>query len=104
MCTEKYYRAYAKPRDNIVSEFIAATTEAPSTIIRDYLFRLASSPEAFLFLRNDFAYSLACISIFGYILGIGDRHLHNFLLDLNRWVRVAVDDKNIQCSTFLAVV
>ncbi|KAI7908116.1 uncharacterized protein BX663DRAFT_493038 [Cokeromyces recurvatus] len=76
-----YYAAFAQPRDKIVYHFEAIANSVPNTMLKDYLFQLASSPEAFLFLRKDFAYSIACISIYGYILGIGDRHLDNFLLD-----------------------
>jgi phosphatidylinositol kinase/protein kinase (PI-3 family) len=59
--------------------------------MRDYLMRLASSPEAFLFIRKGFAHSLAAISIYGYILGIGDRHLENFLLDLKTGRLLPID-------------
>ncbi|KAI9483447.1 MAG: hypothetical protein EXX96DRAFT_536784 [Benjaminiella poitrasii] len=76
-----YYAAFGQSRNTIVSCFEDITRSVPDTLVKDFLFQLASSPEAFLFLRKDFAYSIACISIFGYILGIGDRHLDNFLLD-----------------------
>ena len=45
---------------------------------------LAASPESYLTLRSQFARSLACFSVSSYIVGIGDRHLENFLLDQNR--------------------
>lgn len=54
------------------------------TLLKDTILQLSSSPEAFLFMRKKFAYSLACISIFGYLLGVGDRHLENFLLNMKR--------------------
>lgn len=79
-----HYAAYADPPKRIEDNYAAVSGMMPRTYLRDYVLQLASSPEAFLFLRKEFAHSLACISIFGYILGIGDRHLDNFLLDMKR--------------------
>lgn len=85
---EKYHAAFGQPRDTIISHFNGAEASIPATLVRDYLFKLASSPEAFLFSRKEFAYSLACISIFGYIMGIGDRHMDNFLVHMKRYDNV----------------
>lgn len=41
---------------------------------------MSAGPDAFLALRKVFAQSLASLSICSYVLGIGDRHLDNFLL------------------------
>ena len=43
--------------------------------------RISPSAEAFLTLRAECGKSLAVSSLFGYILGLGDRHLDNLLLD-----------------------
>lgn len=42
---------------------------------------MASEPEVFLTCRNEFARSFAVWSMACYVLGIGDRHLDNFLID-----------------------
>jgi DNA-dependent protein kinase catalytic subunit len=73
------------PRDTVVKQFDMLTSTIPSTVLRDSIYSLAASPEAFLSIRQDFAYSLAAISVCGYILGIGDRHLENFLIDKKRY-------------------
>ncbi|KAI9359803.1 hypothetical protein BD770DRAFT_319254 [Pilaira anomala] len=86
-----HFAAYADSRKNIEMNFNEICGRLPPTLLRDFVLKLASSPEAFLFLRKDFTYSLACISIFGYILGIGDRHLDNFLLDLNSGRLIPID-------------
>ncbi|GAN09060.1 DNA-dependent protein kinase catalytic subunit isoform 1 [Mucor ambiguus] len=88
---ERYHAAFAQPRDIIVSRFKEAESFVPANLVRNYLFKLASSPEAFLFSRKEFAYSLSCISIFGYIMGIGDRHMDNFLVDMKSGRLIPID-------------
>ena len=53
--------------------------------------KLSSSPEAFLILRSHFVTSHATLSICHYVLGIGDRHLSNFMLDLETGGAVGID-------------
>ncbi|KAI8641990.1 hypothetical protein BD408DRAFT_483034 [Parasitella parasitica] len=88
---ERYHPAYAKPRETVIGKFRESEAAVSANLVRDYLFKLASSPEAFLFSRKEFAYSLACICIFGYIMGIGDRHSDNFLVDLKSGRLVPID-------------
>ena len=84
MTKDCFARLYAEERSSIVKNYDKITENIPSTLLRDKILELSASPEAFLFMRKRFAYSLACISIFGYVLGIGDRHLENFLLNMKR--------------------
>ncbi|KAI9251048.1 hypothetical protein BY458DRAFT_559563 [Sporodiniella umbellata] len=86
-----YQNAFAVPRTEIAQNFKETSCIVKRTHLRDFLMRLSSSPEAFLFLRKNFAHSLAAISIYGYILGIGDRHLENFLLDLKSGRLIPID-------------
>lgn len=51
----------------------------------------ASSPEAFLTLRANFVRSVGVASICQYILGIGDRHLSNYMVDLCSGAIVVID-------------
>jgi DNA-dependent protein kinase catalytic subunit len=53
--------------------------------------QLASSPEAFLMLRSHFARTYGCMSICHYVLGIGDRHLSNMMVDLESGGVVGID-------------
>lgn len=53
--------------------------------------QLASSPEAFLTLRANFVRSVGVASICQYLLGIGDRHLSNYMVDLGSGAIVAID-------------
>lgn len=59
--------------------------------LRHSIARLAASPEAFLMLRSEFAKSLAAINVCSYVLGIGDRHLENFLLDMSTGCLIPID-------------
>lgn len=52
---------------------------------------LASSPEAYLSVRNGFVRSLASVSIATWVAGIGDRHLDNILLDPSTGKLVSID-------------
>ncbi|KAG1019202.1 hypothetical protein G6F26_010314 [Rhizopus arrhizus] len=86
-----YQKAFSLPRDDVMQHYKETTSIIKPTLLREFLMKLSSSPEAFLFLRKRFAHSLAAISIFGYILGIGDRHLENFLLDLKSGRLIPID-------------
>ena len=50
-------------------------------LLRSGVMSLSASPEAYLSIRSRFTRSLAAFSIGSYIIGIGDRHLENFLLN-----------------------
>ena len=53
--------------------------------------QLSASPEAFLTLRSHFASTHACLSVCQYILGIGDRHLSNFMVDMETGGMIGID-------------
>ncbi|GAB5585937.1 hypothetical protein Unana1_00837 [Umbelopsis nana] len=89
--TMGYRNLMQAPRDTVVKQFDMLTSTIPSTVLRDSIYSLAASPEAFLSIRQDFAYSLAAISVCGYILGIGDRHLENFLIDKKSGRLISID-------------
>ena len=52
---------------------------------------LSTCPEAFLTLRAQFVKTHATLSVCQYILGIGDRHLSNFLVDKDTGGSVGID-------------
>ncbi|XP_027045855.1 DNA-dependent protein kinase catalytic subunit-like [Pocillopora damicornis] len=63
----------------------------PWDLLRRAFLQLAVSPEAFFILRSHFASSHACLCICQYILGIGDRHLSNFLVDMETGRMIGID-------------
>lgn len=63
----------------------------PGNCIRNALHMMSASPEAFYTLRNNFVRSLAAICIAHWILGIGDRHISNFLVDEHTGELIGID-------------
>jgi hypothetical protein len=79
-----YNKCYEKAgREEAVNVFEALSATVPDYLLRRRLLRMCAraNPEAFLTLRTQFANSVAVLSVCSYLLGIGDRHLDNFLLD-----------------------
>lgn len=63
----------------------------PENQLRRALYKLSATPECFFMLRNNFGKSLAVMSITHWIMGIGDRNLGNFLIDMNNGEMIGVD-------------
>lgn len=59
--------------------------------MRKGLENLCLTSEAFLNIRTWFVKSYAVFSVAAYILGIGDRHMENFLLDKNDGEILGID-------------
>lgn len=52
------------------------------SILKNGFLQLASSPESYFELRSNYIYSLASMNVTNWILGIGDRHLSNILINV----------------------
>ncbi|KAF9909938.1 hypothetical protein EC991_007741 [Linnemannia zychae] len=78
-------------RDKVVKHMENLHSLLREDLLRQSIARLAASPEAFLMLRSEFAKSLAAVNICSYILGIGDRHLENFLVNLSTGCLIPID-------------
>ncbi|KAF9135211.1 hypothetical protein BGW39_004143 [Mortierella sp. 14UC] len=78
-------------RDKLVRHMENLHSHFREDLLRQSIARLAASPEAFLMLRSEFAKSLAAVNICSYILGIGDRHLENFLVNLSTGCLIPID-------------
>ncbi|KAG0357941.1 hypothetical protein BG005_002930 [Podila minutissima] len=78
-------------RQAVVAKMDELYADFREPYLRQSIARLAASPEAFLMLRSEFAKSLAAINVCSYVLGIGDRHLENFLLDMSTGCLIPID-------------
>lgn len=58
---------------------------------RKTLYRISKTPECYFVLRNNFIKSLAVMCVSHWILGIGDRHLDNFLMDKSNGQLIGID-------------
>ncbi|RHY38057.1 hypothetical protein DYB34_005550, partial [Aphanomyces astaci] len=75
----------------VVSSFVQAEAAVPCDLLRRRLVHMANTSDAFFQLRESFATSLAAFNGCSYVLGIGDRHLDNFLLDERTGAVVGID-------------
>lgn len=53
--------------------------------------KMCNSPEAFLSLRSHFISSHALLCVSHWILGIGDRHLSNFMINMETGGMIGID-------------
>ncbi|GAB0097641.1 DNA-dependent protein kinase catalytic subunit [Sergentomyia squamirostris] len=78
-------------RERIGDKFTDLEEKLPEDLIRKALWNISISPECYFVLRNNFAKSLATMNIAHWILGIGDRHLGNLLLNTQNGHLVGID-------------
>ncbi|CAH0476370.1 unnamed protein product [Peronospora belbahrii] len=76
---------------DVVDQFAKVQAMIPADLLRRQLLGLGTSFEAFLLVRDNFLKSLSVFSACSYILGIGDRHLDNFLFDLASGHIIGID-------------
>ena len=76
--TEKASATTSK-RANLIKKVLELV---PPDLLLQGLVALCSSPEAYHLVRSTFGRSLAVFNMAAYILGIGDRHLDNVIVDL----------------------
>ena len=73
---------------NVYNELVS---ETPSDLISRELYCSSESPSSWFSKQKHFAKSISVMSMVGYILGLGDRHLDNILLDLTTGTVLHID-------------
>ncbi|RLN87911.1 hypothetical protein BBJ28_00013134 [Nothophytophthora sp. Chile5] len=84
-------KVIAPQSSEVTDQFSKVQALIPGDLLRRQLLGLGSDFQAFLLVRDHFLKSLAVFSACSYILGIGDRHLDNFLLDHTNGRVIGID-------------
>ncbi|XP_054478556.1 DNA-dependent protein kinase catalytic subunit [Anoplopoma fimbria] len=87
-----YGLAYKKvKRTETVNNFSKVLQYVPSDLLKRAFLKMCNSPEAFLSLRTHFISSHALLCVSHWILGIGDRHLSNFMINMETGGMIGID-------------
>uniref|UniRef100_A0A8D1F779 DNA-dependent protein kinase catalytic subunit n=1 Tax=Sus scrofa TaxID=9823 RepID=A0A8D1F779_PIG len=78
-------------RTETVTSFRKRESQVPADLLKRAFLRMSTGPEAFLALRSHFASSHALLCVGHWILGIGDRHLNNFMVSLETGGVIGID-------------
>lgn len=74
-----------------VTSFRKRESKVPAALLKRAFLKMSAGPEAFLALRSHFASSHALMCISHWILGIGDRHLNNFMVNMETGGMIGID-------------
>ncbi|XP_017270589.1 DNA-dependent protein kinase catalytic subunit isoform X2 [Kryptolebias marmoratus] len=87
-----YGPSYRKAkRAEAVNNFLKVQQQVPSDLLKRSFLKMCSSPEAFLSLRSHFISSHALLCVSHWVLGIGDRHLSNFMVNMETGGMIGID-------------
>ncbi|XP_061821672.2 DNA-dependent protein kinase catalytic subunit isoform X1 [Nerophis lumbriciformis] len=104
--TKLYLLTYTKAeRSDTISNFSKVLQYAPSDLLKRAFLKMCNSPEAFLSLRSHFISSHALLCVSHWVLGIGDRHLSNFMINTETGGMIGIDFGHAfgSATQFLAV-
>jgi len=74
-----------------IESFQAAKEAAPGNELSEIIWRKSLNFESWLIRRTNFAQTLAVMSVVGYILGLGDRHTNNIMMDRQNGKIIHID-------------
>ncbi|XP_077622037.1 DNA-dependent protein kinase catalytic subunit [Crocuta crocuta] len=81
----------AASRTETVTSFRRRESKVPADLLKRAFLKMSTGSEAFLALRSHFASSHALLCISHWILGIGDRHLNNFMVSMETGGMIGID-------------
>lgn len=87
-----YNVAYRKAkRSETVNNFQNVLQLVPRDLLKRAFLKMCNGPEAYLSLRSHFISSHALLCVSQWILGIGDRHLSNFMINMETGGMIGID-------------
>ncbi|KAK7881229.1 hypothetical protein WMY93_029638 [Mugilogobius chulae] len=87
-----YNLAYRKAsRSDVVKNFQNVLQLVPRDLLKRAFLKMCNSPEAYLSLRSHFISSHALLCVSHWVLGIGDRHLSNFMINTETGGMIGID-------------
>jgi len=89
-CRKVIQEAQGKSRDIRVSEYQRAAQNFPP-VMHFFFMHEFNGPDEWYSSRLAYTRSTAAISILGHVLGLGDRHIHNILLDTKTGEVIHID-------------
>ncbi|KAM4719019.1 DNA-dependent protein kinase catalytic subunit isoform 2-T2 [Anableps anableps] len=78
-------------RGDAVGNFLKVLQHVPSDLLKRAFLKMCNGPEAFLSLRSHFISSHALLCVSHWVLGIGDRHLSNFMINMETGGMIGID-------------
>ncbi|XP_066538129.1 DNA-dependent protein kinase catalytic subunit [Hoplias malabaricus] len=88
----RYAEVYRKANcTDTVNNFKRIEQTVPEDLLRRAFVKMSTTPEAFLSLRSHFTSSHALLCVSHWVLGIGDRHLSNFMINTETGGMVGID-------------
>ncbi|XP_010628625.1 DNA-dependent protein kinase catalytic subunit [Fukomys damarensis] len=78
-------------RTETVMAFRKRESKVPADLLKRAFVKMSTGPEAFLALRSHFSTSHALLCISHWLLGIGDRHLNNFMVTMETGGIIGID-------------
>uniref|UniRef100_A0A8C5VNI8 DNA-dependent protein kinase catalytic subunit n=1 Tax=Microcebus murinus TaxID=30608 RepID=A0A8C5VNI8_MICMU len=87
-----YMQMYKRAnRTETVTSFRKRESKVPADLLKRAFVSMSVGPEAFLALRSHFASSHALMCVSHWVLGIGDRHLNNFMVSMETGGMIGID-------------
>ncbi|XP_055968392.1 DNA-dependent protein kinase catalytic subunit [Sorex fumeus] len=78
-------------RTETVTAFQRRESKVPPDLLKRAFLAMSTGPESFLALRAQCASSHALLCVSHWVLGIGDRHLNNFLVSMDTGTMIGID-------------
>lgn len=78
---EQHIGLLSVPRSSIHQSFTQQLQLFPKDLLKKAIKKKVQNAEQYIKIRHNFLKNYACLSLGSYMLGVGDRHLDNFLFD-----------------------